>query len=403
MTTIRTNTVTTLRTKIHPLAALLILIFAPAGLAQDKPAPADGSSAQTQARSGPGRASKDGRVVSVSYPPGTVMATIQVDFAWKPAQLPLTEADLSVIAGKLTDYGAGAQYEMLPDSAVPAELGKGWQAARITAGWRHRLGPGLSGTLEQRQALATKKQAITSAINGWLGSLDGYAGPTKKITDALYDQKNQAEQQLHQLDAEHQLPLLQQRLRELQIELFAKKARMAAMQKKIAEIRDQAGAKAAEDPILKELKEIVKIREEEVKLARQNWSVETAEGKNAAPEADAKLRDAQAKAMEARVQVALRQEAVAAAVGGDVLTRLTSDLAMLSVDMAELKAREDMTADETNRLRAQTEACQAQVQSARKAIEEAKPWRMLPSPEPTVKPAEGESPKPPAGGAMPGR
>jgi len=388
MTTIRTNTVTTLRTKIQPLAALLILIFAPAGLAQDKPAPADGSSAQTQARSGPGRPSKDGRVVSVSYPPGTAIATIQVDFAWKPAQLPLTEADLSVIAGKFTDPRTGEQYEMLPDSAVPAELGKGWKAARITVGWLHRLGPGLSGTLEQRQALATKKQAITSAINGWLESLDGYAGLTKKITDALYDQKNQAEQQLRQLDAEHQLPLLQQRLRELQIELFAKKARMAALQKKIAEIRDQAGAKAAEDPILKELKEIVKIREEAVK-----WH----EGSKA------DFKDVQAKAMEARVQVALRQEAVAAAVGGDVLARLTSDLAILSVDLAELKAREDMTAVETDRLRAQTEACQARVQSAYKAIEEAKPWRMLPSPEPTVKPAEGELPKPPAGGAMPGR
>jgi len=309
MTTIRTNTVTTLRTTIHPLAALLFLAFAPAALAQDKPAPADGSSAQTQARSGPGRASKDGRVVSVSFPPGTAIATIQVDFAWKPAELPLTEADLSVIAGRFTDPRTGEQYEMLADSAVPAELGKGWKAARITTGWLHRLGPGLSGTLDQRQALATKKQAITSAINGWLKSLDGYAGLTKKITDALYDQKNQAEQQLRQLDAERQLPLLQQRLRELQIELFAKKARMAAMQKKIAEIRDQAGAKAAEDPILKELKEIVKIREEAVKLARQKWSVETAEGKNAAPKADAKLRDGQAKALEARVQVAQRQEA----------------------------------------------------------------------------------------------
>lgn len=403
MTTIRTNTVTTLRTTIHPLAALVILIFAPAGLAQDKPAPTDGSAAQTQVRSGPGRPSKDGRVVSVSYPPGFAIATIQVDFAWKPEQLPLTEADLSVIARKLSDYVTGAQYKMLPDSAVPAELGKGWKAARITAGWLHRLGPGLSGTLEERQDLATQKQAVTSAINGSLESLDRYAGLTKKITDPLYDQKNQAEQQLRQLNAERQLPLLQQRLRELQIELFAKKARMAAMQKKIAEIRDQAGAKSAEDPILKELKEIVKIREEEVKLARQNWSVETAEGKNAAPKADAKLRDAQAKALEARVQVALRQEAVAAAVGGDVLTRLTSDLAILSVDLAELKAREDMTADETNRLRTQTEACQAQVQSARKAIEEAKPWRMLPSPEPTVKPAEEESPRPPAGRAMPGR
>ena len=400
MTTIRTNTVTTLRTKIQPLAALLILIFAPAALALNKPAPADGSSAQTQARSGPGRPSKDGRVISVSYPPGTVMATIQVDFAWKPAQLPLTEADLSVIAGKFTDPRTGEQYEMLPDSAVPAELGKGWKAARITTGWLHRLGPGLSGTLEQRQALAGRKQDITLAINGSLESLDGYVGLTKKITDALYDQKNQAVQQL---DAERQLPLLQQRLRELQIELFAKKARMAAMQKKIAEIRDQAGAKAAEDPVLKELKEIVKIREEAVKLARQEWSVETAEGKNAAPKADAKFRDVQAKALEARVQVALRQEAVAAAVGGDVLTRFTSDLAMLSVDLAELKAREDMTADETNRRRAQTEACQAQVQSARKAIKEARPWRILPSPEPTVKPAEGESLNPPVGGAMPGR
>jgi hypothetical protein len=395
MTTIRTNTVTTLRTTIHPLAALLFLAFAPAALAQDKPAPAGGSAAQTQARSGPGRASKDGRIVSVSYPPGTAIATIQVDFAWKPEQLPLTEADLSVIAGRFTDPRTGEQYEMLPDSAVPADLGKGWKAARITTGWLHRLGSGLSGALEERQALATKKQAITSAINNWLEGLDRYAGLTKKIADPLYDQKNQAEQQLRQLDAEHQLPLLQQRLRELQIELFAKKARMAAMQKKIAEIRDQAGAKSAEDPILKELKEIAKIRGEAVTLAQQRMSA--SEG------SAADFKDAQAKAMEARVQVALRQEAVAAAVGGDVLTRLTSDLAMLSVDLAELKAREDMTADETNRLRAQTEACQAQVQSARKAIDEAKPWRMLPSPEPTVKPAEDESPRPPAAGAVPGR
>ena len=399
MTTIRTNTVTTLRTKIQPLAALLILIFAQAGLAQDKPAPADANAAK--ARFGP--VGRGPRISGMTFPPGTAIATIQVDFAWKPAQLPLTEADLSSLAERLAERSEPGRYEMLPDSAVPAELGKGWKAARITVGWLHRLGPGLSGTLEQRQALATKKQAITSAINGWLESLDRYAGLTKKITDPLYDQKNQAEQQLRQLDAEHRLPLLQQRLRELQIELFAKKARMAALQKKIAEIRDQAGAKAAEDPILKELKEIVKIREEAVKLARQEWSVETAEGKNAAPKADAKFRDVQAKALEARVQVALRQEAVAAAVGGDVLARLTSDLAILSVDLAELKAREDMTAVETDRLRAQTEACQARVQSAYKAIEEAKPWRMLPSPEPTVKPAEGELPKPPVSGAMPGR
>jgi len=390
---------------------VLVLAFGQPAMAQTTPAAAGGPTTQ------PPKASPE----TTPAWPEIVEVTFHVDFTWKQDLLPLTDQDLKAFAKLFADqmfglpptnigrgtivsghsFGAQggpggpgpylnipraeARYEMLQPSTMPADLGAGWRFARVTLVFHQQIeiNEGLQGALKVRDDRAEVQEKLKIELELWLSRLDKSAGLTAELKANLAARGQAARQRLDQLGRSEQ-PARQ--MRELEIEQFGKRARERAMQDKIVEIRKQAEAKSAADPILKELQAIAAIREEALKLAKEEWSTQTYGGKNMAPKAEASLRDAQIKALEARVQVAQRQEAVAVAAGGDLLTRLTNEAAMLSIDLAEMDARGDVVRMIRQRLEGEKGELESSIKKAQEDMKNAQPWRIVSAPGPRIRP-----------------
>jgi hypothetical protein len=387
---------------------VLVLAFGQPAMAQTAPAAAGGPITPPLKPSPTTAPSK----------PEIVEVTVNVDFTWKQDLLPLTEQDIKAFAERFADKMRGlhrdtgrgtivsgssfsgppgpylsipraeVRYEMLQPSTMPADLGAGWRFARITFLFHQRIdtNEGLQWALKVRDDRAEVQEILKRELESWLSRLDKSAGLTMQRKAGLEAQERECGQRLHQLNPDEQLRELARQMRELEIEQVGKGARERAMQNKIVEIRKQAVAKSAADPILKELQAIATIREEALKLAKEQWSTETYDGKNKAPKAEASLRDAQVKALEARVQVAQRQEAVAVAAGGDLLTRLTNDAAMLSIDLTEMVERRDVMRMICQDLEAKRGELESLIKKAREAMKNAQPWRIVSTPEPRIRP-----------------
>lgn len=335
-----------------------------------------------------------------------VEVKFQVDFAWKEDMLPLTEEDLKSFVLDLHRAAPGAPqhavaetkiwYEMLGPSTMPAGLdagGKparipGWKSARITMRFHQKLCSGLQGSLKAREYRGHMQRLIQYRLESWLRHLDKSAGLSKRLKADVVARRDRYWERLDHLKPDEYLRQLDRTVREIEIEQFAKQARMNAMAKKIDRIRQQADAKSAADPILKELKEIAAIRKEAQELAKREWSRATTDGRNRAPEAEAKLRGAQVKALEARVQIAQRQEAIAVAAGGDLLTKLTNEAAMLSIDLAEMQARMAITGLKRKELEDVKARLEESIEKCQQELKDAEPWRIISTPEPQVRPME---------------
>jgi len=399
--------------KTHKGISLLVIIlsFSPLAMAQAKPA------AVSDAVVGSGTPSP-----AAPAKQEIVEVKIQVDFAWKEDMLPLAEEDLksfvmalqrnapcypTMVSGQWASIGHGGAprpavaetrvwYKRLQPSTMPAGLGSGWQSARITMVFHQRLGSGLQGSLETREVRGRMQRLVQSHLLSWLRGLDKSAGLSKRLKADVLARRDRYRERLDQLKPDEYMRQLDRQIRELEVEEFAKRARYEAMEKKIYEIRERAEIKSAADPILKELKEIAAIREEAQKLAKREWSRATTDGKHEAPEVEARLRGAQVKALEARVQVAQRREAIAVSAGGDLLTKLTNEAAMLSIDLAEMQARKDITGLKRKESEDVKALLEESIEKAQQELKDAEPWRIISTPEPQVRPM-GEKPLRPMG------
>ncbi len=413
---------------------VIILAFGISAMAQDRTAAESGS------------AVLPGGLPSVPAPKQEIVEVkIRVDFAWKEDMLPLTEEDIASFLTKLHQTAscraiimggyeggdsrpavgpgdpapqpsAGAPqsavaetkiwYEMLGPSTMPARLDAswnpartpGWKSARITMRFHQRLGAGLQGSLEARKNRGRVQRFIQDCLRSWLHNLDQSAGLSKRLKADVAARRDRYERRLGQLNSDEHLRQLDRMVREIEIEEFAKQARNKAMAEKIHEIRDRADAKVAADPILKELERIATIREEATKLAKQKRAqLATLHDRKMVSqaevlEAEAKLKDAQVKALEARVRVAQRQEAIAVSAGGDLLTKLTNEAAMLSIDLAEMQARRHITGRKREESEAVKDQLEQSIEKCQQELKDAEPWRIISTPEPQLRPM-GEKPR----------
>lgn len=359
MTTLRTDT--TLKT----FALLIALLAIPAS---------------TNAQAAPGG------IEPAAKPDATkkIEATILVDFAWKPELLPLTNEDLTGFTNRLGGDHSNIQVRigMLYPTTRPAGLGEDWQMARLTIRYSQIMRPGLEGELRCRSQRRQMQEHVKRQLSGWLDSLDNSMDQTRKRTDELHETIRNADLELKRLGADDELKRIDRQLRELTIEQYAKQAREREIGRQMSAIAQQARDKQARDPVLKELREIAGIRQEALRMALKAME------KGA--ESQAKVRDAQVKALEARVKIAQREEAVADAVGGELLTRLTSDRVMLAIDLGEMSARSLRLSQMRAQLQKAKDQLVMRIRDAKKAIENAKPWRIVATPQPTVKPVEPE-------------
>jgi hypothetical protein len=124
---------------------------------------------------------------------------------------------------------------------------------------------------------------------------------------------------------------LRDQIEQLDGQIVAKDARQSALEASITDQKATAQKKLADDPVTADLKKVVELNEKKAAYVKAQVSV------GAATPADASAADVAV--AEARVRLAEREEEVSATGKGQLLDRLSDELAEIAVDAAELKAR----------------------------------------------------------------
>jgi len=119
---------------------------------------------------------------------------------------------------------------------------------------------------------------------------------------------------------------------------MAKEARLTALTDGLEREKKRAQDRQQNDPIIDELQNLLKLREEDVKRSRMLIS----QGLNSTDEA-CKSEDALA---EVRIRLADRQAALGKSSKGELLDRLSDELAMLTIDMTDLQIQENQIAQQ---------------------------------------------------------
>jgi hypothetical protein len=127
------------------------------------------------------------------------------------------------------------------------------------------------------------------------------------------------------------LQQLRQEVQRLEIERNAKEARRQALTRAIDQQRVRAEAARQDDQIAKEMRKLVELRENEYQQRKASGGTTS---------------DLEAALAEARIRLAEREANVGKAGKGELLDRLTDELAMISVDTTDLELRLRQVQDE---------------------------------------------------------
>jgi DNA repair exonuclease SbcCD ATPase subunit len=129
------------------------------------------------------------------------------------------------------------------------------------------------------------------------------------------------------------LSSLQNQYESVQIDLTAKAARRDALAEQIAKYSKEMEEKIKDDQVAAELEKIVAIRQQDLEVKKKMY--------DAATVAQSEVNSAISAIAEAKAKLLERREAATAAAGGDILPAWNRELMNLSVDLAELRARDD--------------------------------------------------------------
>jgi hypothetical protein len=117
----------------------------------------------------------------------------------------------------------------------------------------------------------------------------------------------------------------------LEMDLVAQHKRSGAITDQIQRIKKEADMRIDTDPVLKQLREVVPLREEEVKRVQKMFE----SGQASQSEASA-VRDT---VLQANIRVAEREEALRQSTQAGLLERLNEELATIMIDQAEKQVR----------------------------------------------------------------
>jgi hypothetical protein len=197
----------------------------------------------------------------------------------------------------------------LPDDAANRCL------AIVTAQLKSRLKFDSSISKEGRLAKVAQLEAQEADLNRKISALS-------VLNEVQSNTKELLSEKLKQLRAEAQ---------RLEMDRTAKEARRQALAMEVDRQRAVAVAARGDDAIAKELQNLVKLREQEATLKRSQIStgiVPASEG----PAVEAQL-------AEAKIRLAEREAQLSKAGKGELLDRLSDELAMVSVDVTETELR----------------------------------------------------------------
>jgi hypothetical protein len=127
---------------------------------------------------------------------------------------------------------------------------------------------------------------------------------------------------------QNRLEQLRTSLQQLDMQMTAKQARRAALREGVNRARKEADLRSRDDQILKELQMLLKLRADAVAKTRQL--------NDQAMVSREEVSNAEAALAEAKIRVAEREAALASGGKGDLLERMSDELAMVEVDLLEL-------------------------------------------------------------------
>jgi len=191
--------------------------------------------------------------------------------------------------------------------AVRAELEKRLRAA---------LAEGASLTAEQVQQKAAEVDKRIQQLWGQEMVLAGLQDAREKLWPGIL------------VELRRTAELEKQRL---MMELVAKRFRADLIRKQIAEIEKEAEVKVERDPVMKLLRKAGELRQEELERVRQMFRAGAAGTSDVAK--------AEESVNAAEVQMLQRMETIRQGAKGDLLSRLSGELASLTIDLGEREVR----------------------------------------------------------------
>ncbi|HZZ43094.1 MAG TPA: hypothetical protein VFE58_09160 [Tepidisphaeraceae bacterium] len=187
-------------------------------------------------------------------------------------------------------------------------------------------------TTDAQLSPAERKATITS-VTTELTKVRAMKQALSAMASSQPSQASALSNRINTLQAENQ---------RLSMALSAKEARRQALQNAIAQTRSQIKLDQQTDPVIEQLRTVVKLRDDEVKHldAMRRAGVAT----------DSEYAEAQAKLAEARVKLAEREASAGKAGKGELLDRLADEMTMTIVDFTDLQIQLDHVRDELHSL-----------------------------------------------------
>jgi predicted nucleic acid-binding Zn-ribbon protein len=201
-------------------------------------------------------------------------------------------------------------------------------------------------------------------------SLDELRSDLRQIEQQIRDRTGRADASVEAIRAS--VPKLDDEREALKLKVVGAEARQQALASAIDRLAKSAAERSEKDPVAAELEKVVKVKElarERMKKLRENNAVSLSE-----------MEEIEGPIAEANARLLERREAVKQANGGELLSALNRELAMISIDIAEAQARlaatekvleryvkvQDLlaTSDDLRRERERTEAALQKAQDA---------------------------------------
>jgi hypothetical protein len=211
---------------------------------------------------------------------------------------------------------ADAYASVTADRSVPQNDVVQRTLAAISRSLKERLKFDPSLSKEERAARIQKLDAQEADLNQKIAALNLLNG-VQPDSNGLLNEK------LKQLRAEAQ---------RLEMDRAAKEARRQALAMEVDRQRAASAKALGEDPVVKELQNIVKLREQELDIKQKYRN-------GGGPTVPGEIPAAEAQVSEAKIRLAERESQLGKSGKGELLDRLTDELAMVSVDVTETELR----------------------------------------------------------------
>lgn len=190
---------------------------------------------------------------------------------------------------------------------------------------------------EERNRLNMRREAAAKRLQALMSQRDNLRAEQAHLLQ-------QAGAPLAPLELEKTLITLQDKRREMDLVLIGQRARQDAIAKAIAEWTARIEERAAGDPVVSELQQVVEIRQRVLERNRARAASHTITPQ----EVDETIETVAL----ARAELAKARAAAAQNAGGDQIARLNADLTQVSIDAAEMRARAEVLLRQVEELRA---------------------------------------------------